>query len=780
MPHQLLRATAAAVLLFSFACGQDISISANSLDQVATDDFLNATCLANANPGIDTLSAGDVFAVPLDCCGTESFVCGGAFCTLLAECANLQTGVGTISVTTLASTVTASVTGTMVTQSSDGTITSTAQTSETEIGATATTTSTSSDDGGAAGGGAGGGAGGAGGAGGGATATTGGGSTTNSETTTAPTDTTQASSTTQSTTSSSSSSSGTPSPTAWLISTKRNTARADFDAFIKTLPDQGQGDVIAYDNIPWQSYVTKNLTSDQADMVKMNSIVDIVGQITEEDGEAGIAATRKPRILKRENSPRAGSDYHLGILSAPRALMDTAMWPDYEFDTQLGIGQTIYIIDTGYRSTHQEFAATGRTVDDYVVPNAFTLSASPFVSDRDTLSPEDMTDYNGHGTAVASVAGGNSQGVASQANMVIIKFRNAAAQAGVGINQIRGVTSAALRDAWDYAINDVISRRNNGDTGKFVINMSYGFARGGPLPTLHELIMDRVIPFAAENDIVVTIPTGNDAPTSLAMVTPQNLGTTDNALITVAGVEHNGSLFTNSNPDLGTGGSITVYAAARLVLVASTDSDTSTTMLNGTSLAAPAVAGMAAYFFSLPELDANWPQGSIARAMKQFFVLSARIQRNNNPVPPNLSYAGPAPGSVVVAWNRHPGNSLAGCGAPAKVKRQDDLPDLSCPSPSSETSMTTMTLESTTTETSPTTSDFIPSETSTTTDPAMTASSFCTVVYGDGSSCVQVPNNTCGFGSQVICPLAKRGLHAATATTYYATGSFITAAPTAA
>lgn len=212
---------------------------------------------------------------------------------------------------------------------------------------TATTTSTSSDDGGAAGGAAGG-AGGGGGGDGGATATTGTGTTTNAETTAS---TTQPSSTTQSTTSSSSS--GTPTPTAWLISTKRNTARADLDAFIKTLPDQGEGNVIAYDNIPWQSYVTKNLTSDQADMVKMNAIVDIVGQITEEDGEAGIAATRKPRILKRDNSPRVGSDYHLGILSAPRALMDTTTWPDYEFDTLLGQGQTIYIIDSGYRSTHE-------------------------------------------------------------------------------------------------------------------------------------------------------------------------------------------------------------------------------------------------------------------------------------------------------------------------------------------------------------------------------------------------------------------------------------------
>ena len=171
----------------------------------------------------------------------------------------------------------------------------------------------------------------------------------------------------------------------------------------------------------------------------------------------------------------------------------------------------------------------------------------------------------------------------------------------------------------------------------------------GVLPTLHELIMDRVIPFAAENDIIVTIPTGNDAPTSLAMVTPQNLGTPDNALITVAGVERDGSLFTDSNPSLGNGGHITVYGAARLVLVATPDSDTSTDRLNDTSLAAPAVAGMAAYFFSLSELDANWPAGSVARAMEQFFVLSARIQRNNNPVPPNIGYQGPDPGSVVVA-----------------------------------------------------------------------------------------------------------------------------------
>lgn len=477
MPRHFFRA-AAAVLLLGFTRGQDISIDATSLSEVATNDFLNATCLVDANLGIDTLSTGDTFEVPLDCCGTESFTCGGNFCTLLVECANLQTGLGTISMTTVASTVTASVTGTMASASgSDTTIKPTASASGTTTDTTTstTTTSTSSDSDGAGGAAGGGGAGGGGG-----DATTPAPTTANTGTTGTNTDTNQASSTTEPSTTSSTSSSGTPTPTAYLISTKPNTARNDFNEFIKTLPDQGQGNVIAYDNIPWQSYVTKNLTAEQADMIQMNPIVEMIGLIKEEDGEAGLAATRgKPfssrsRLSKRETSPRGGSDYHLGILSAPRALMDTEDWPDYEFDTQLGKGQTIYIIDSGYRSTHEEFAATGRTVDDYVVPNDLTLSVSPFVTQDDVFAPEDLTDYNGHGTAVASVAGGIKQGVASEANLVIVKFRNAATRPQIGRQQLRGVTSPALRDAWDYCINDAIDRKNRGDTGKFVINMSYG------------------------------------------------------------------------------------------------------------------------------------------------------------------------------------------------------------------------------------------------------------------------------------------------------------------
>ena len=127
----------------------------------------------------------------------------------------------------------------------------------------------------------------------------------------------------------------------------------------------------------------------------------------------------------------------------------------------------------------QEFAANGRTVESYCVPNVFTLDVSEFVKPDDIKAPADMTDHNGHGTGVASIAGGVTQGVASQANLYIVKFRNAAADRIIGRMRLRGVTDAALRDAWDYTINDILSKKKKAedegtDPGKFVINMSYG------------------------------------------------------------------------------------------------------------------------------------------------------------------------------------------------------------------------------------------------------------------------------------------------------------------
>jgi subtilisin family serine protease len=109
-----------------------------------------------------------------------------------------------------------------------------------------------------------------------------------------------------------------------------------------------------------------------------------------------------------------------------------------------------------------------------VVPNALTLRLEP---DQSLWADENIFDWNGHGTAVASVAAGKTHGVASNANLVIVKFRNAAKNPLNPTSDryvIRGVTWSALMNAWNWVQDDVNSQRSKGNNGKFIINMSYG------------------------------------------------------------------------------------------------------------------------------------------------------------------------------------------------------------------------------------------------------------------------------------------------------------------
>jgi hypothetical protein len=122
-------------------------------------------------------------------------------------------------------------------------------------------------------------------------------------------------------------------------------------------------------------------------------------------------------------------------------------------------------------NTQQELAATGRTVRGHIVSNMFTLGSRPGDTGNTALwAPEDMTDYSEsqHGTKVASVAGGTTlvsmssddrlanvlifhfQGVASSANLVLIKFRNGIINENSGNMVLPGVTGAALRDACTF------------------------------------------------------------------------------------------------------------------------------------------------------------------------------------------------------------------------------------------------------------------------------------------------------------------------------------------
>lgn len=168
--------------------------------------------------------------------------------------------------------------------------------------------------------------------------------------------------------------------------------------------------------------------------------------------------------------------------------------------------------------------------------------------------------------------------------------------------------------------------------------------------------MLRALQFAWANDIITVIASGNDGDRGLKLAhsTPQNLGTVDNALITVGGVIADGSVSTITRLPTDDGGSMTVYGISDDVWVANYRND-GLEALTGTSFAAPAVAGLAAYYAGLPSIADEFPAGNIAQTMKNYIAGNAVI-RNSNPsqnLPAEYQQYFPA-GSVRVAYNQAP------------------------------------------------------------------------------------------------------------------------------
>lgn len=118
-----------------------------------------------------------------------------------------------------------------------------------------------------------------------------------------------------------------------------------------------------------------------------------------------------------------------------------------------------------------------------------------------------------------------------------------------------------------------------------------------------EMILREVVRLCHAHDIIFTIPTGNDGTldVSLDQRIPQSMGTDSNGLITVGGVHDTGVLASRTTFDRGKGGSTTLYAVSEQVEGASHNDNTGFTKDDGTSFAAPAVAGLGKSTRNRPE-----------------------------------------------------------------------------------------------------------------------------------------------------------------------------------
>ncbi|QEV16387.1 S8 family peptidase [Streptomyces alboniger] len=202
---------------------------------------------------------------------------------------------------------------------------------------------------------------------------------------------------------------------------------------------------------------------------------------------------------------------------------------------------TTYVVDTGIRLTHQDFG--GRAVSGY-----------DFVDNDSNAS-----DCNGHGTHVAGTVGGSTYGVAKGAKLVAVRVLNCAGSApwSTVISGVDWVTRNAVKPA--------------------VANASIG---GGKNQSLEDAVANSVA-----SGVTWAVAGGNsnaEACSESPAATP--------AAITVGATDSNDARASFSNY----GTCLDLFAPGVNITSAYHSSDTATTVMSGTSMASPHVAGAAA------------------------------------------------------------------------------------------------------------------------------------------------------------------------------------------
>lgn len=207
-----------------------------------------------------------------------------------------------------------------------------------------------------------------------------------------------------------------------------------------------------------------------------------------------------------------------------------------------GAGVKAYVIDTGVRATHTEFA--GRVAPGY------TAVVDGFGTD----------DCNGHGTHVAGTIGGRTYGIAKQVTIVPVRVLDC-----FGSGTLSGVIAGI----------DWVTANNKGAPA--VANMSLGAAATATV----DAAVERMV--AAGVTAVVAAGNSNvDACGTSPARTP--------SAITVGATDSTDARAVYSN--IGT--CLDIFAPGTSITSSWIDSDTAVNTISGTSMASPHVAGVAA------------------------------------------------------------------------------------------------------------------------------------------------------------------------------------------
>lgn len=245
---------------------------------------------------------------------------------------------------------------------------------------------------------------------------------------------------------------------------------------------------------------------------------------------------------------------------------------DYSYG-QDGNGAHVYIIDTGIRSSHNEF--TGR-----VGQSRNFVSSGGGLFGGGSVDPGNYEDCQGHGTHVAGTAAGTTYGVAKKATVHALRVLDCN---GSGSNS--GVINAV---EWLMANHQKPA----------VANMSLG---GGSSSAL-----DTAIRNASNAGVVFAVAAGNDN-ANACNGSPNRVA----EAITVGSTTSADSRSSFSNH----GSCVDIFAPGSSITSAYHRNNSDSANLSGTSMASPHVAGVAALY-----LGAN-PNASAAEVFDQVLAL---------------------------------------------------------------------------------------------------------------------------------------------------------------
>jgi subtilisin family serine protease len=223
-----------------------------------------------------------------------------------------------------------------------------------------------------------------------------------------------------------------------------------------------------------------------------------------------------------------------------------------------GSGVNIYVLDSGFRRSHQEFGGRARQDADFI----------RFLGSRD--------DCDGHGTAVGSLAGGATVGVARGATLISIRISGCKANA---YNPLISVFSSTIVAGLDW-----VARFHQSPA---VANVSYGFGPGFwrrwlNLPTP----MDRAVKRAVKAGVAVIVSAGNEGKNA-DRSSPARAA----EAISVSSTDQ-----LDRRPDWANYGKVNLFAPGVDIVAAGLASDSQYVEGDGTSLSAPLATGAAALY----------------------------------------------------------------------------------------------------------------------------------------------------------------------------------------